>query len=66
MKKHEIEAKLRAAGAFYLMDADDLHEVSATAWGHHFWVPMAGPFGAIDPDHLAEILADIEARRPRT
>lgn len=65
LTKEEVEERLKAAGAFWLCDADDLHEVWATAWGFETWVPTAGPFRGLVEEDLAEIVADIEASRPR-
>lgn len=64
MTKGEIEARLRAAGAFYAADADDLHEMWATPWGFVIWVPMAGPFGELDEADLLEIEQEIRDSRP--
>jgi hypothetical protein len=62
--KDEIEARLRAAGAFYTSDVDDLHELWATPWGFEIWVPMAGPFGQLDEEDVLEIEESIRSSRP--
>lgn len=64
MTKQEIAERLRAAGAFYVMDVDDLHELWITPWSFEIWVPVAGPFGQIDEADLLEIEAEIIASRP--
>lgn len=64
MTKAQIEARLQAAGAFYVFDLDDLHEVWATPWGFTITVRCAGPFGALDEDDLQAIVDDILASRP--
>lgn len=57
MTKAEIEARLRAAGAYYAGEMDDLHEIWITNSGVSFTVRCAGPFGTVDPEDLAEIEA---------
>ena len=64
MKKEEIDARLRATGAFYVADMDDAHELWATSWGFEVWVPVAGPFGDIDEQDLLEIIDEILASKP--
>ncbi len=64
LSKHEVEARLKALGAFYLTDADDLHEIWGTTWGFHIWVPMAGPFGGLHEADLIEIEDDIRRSKP--
>lgn len=64
MQKPEIEALLKAAGAFYVSDWDDLHEMWATAWGATFMIPMAGPFGELDEQDVREIIEAISLSRP--
>lgn len=64
MTKAEIEARLQAAGAFYLSDADDLHEIWGTTWGFVVWVPMAGPFGSLDEETFLKIEFDILRSKP--
>ena len=66
LSKHEVEARLKALGAFYVTDADDVHEVWGTAWGFHIWVPIAGPFaGRLHEDDLIEIEDELRRSKPR-
>lgn len=62
--KDAIEARLRAAGAFYLCDLDDLHEVWCTPWGFEITVRCAGPFGTLEEADLVEIEQAIRDSRP--
>lgn len=64
LPKTEVEARLKKLGAFYVLDMDDLHEVWATAWGFHIWVPMAGPHRGLPEDVLEDIEHDIRSSRP--
>ncbi len=65
MTKDEIERRLRAAGAMYMADLDDLHELWCTPWGFQITVRCAGPYGNLDEEDLAEIEAEIRASRPQ-
>jgi hypothetical protein len=64
VSKAEIEARLRAAGAMYAADLDDLHELWVTAWGFEITVRCAGPFGTLDEEDLVEIELEIRVSRP--
>jgi hypothetical protein len=62
--KAEIERRLKAAGAYYLCDLDDLHEVWVTYWGMEFTVRCAGPYGTLDEKDLLAIEFDILSSKP--
>lgn len=64
VQKQEIHERLKRLGAFYISDADDAHEIWCTAWGFHFWVPSAGPYGWIYEIDLAEIEEAVAASKP--
>lgn len=64
--KATVEARLKRAGAFWLCDADDQHEIWGTPWGFEVWVPIAGPLRGMYEEDLAEIEADIVGSRPRS
>jgi len=65
LSKRQVEERLKALGAFYVMDVDDVHEVWATVWGFHVWVPIAGPWGGLDEDDMLEIEDDIRRSKPK-
>ena len=64
MTKSEITRRLTSAGAYYLCDLDDVHELWVTNWGLEFTVRCAGPHGSIDEDDLLAIEFDILSSKP--
>ena len=64
LQKAQVEIRLKALGAFYVIDVDDLHEVWGTAWGHFIWIPMVGPLGGLHEDDMLEIEDDIRSSKP--
>jgi hypothetical protein len=64
LPKTEVEARLKALGAFYCIDIDDQHEVWGTTWGFFVWIPMAGPLRGLPEDVLEDIEHDIRQSKP--
>ena len=66
LTKADVEARLKIAGAYWIANADDQHEIWLTHWGWSFWVPIAAPGATMYEEDLVEIEQEICASKPPT